>query len=238
MKGGVEMKNGMQVDIEMVKSDDLTINDFIIKYKPYIYSVISKYDGKYINEQSELTTIGMVAFKEAIDNYDSDKGSFYGYSNLVIKSRLIDYFRKEARYYEHESTILDESYDSDNTMETLEAKRAIEEYNTLEKTRFLREEITKFIFDLKEYGIKMSDLEKLSPKKKELRMKYIAVAEMVSGDETMLNHFMETKRLPVAEIIKMNNLTRKQTDRARKYIVALILIRSGNYEYISEYITV
>ena len=238
MKGGVEMKNGMQVDIEMVKNDDLSINDFIVKYKPFIYSVISKYDGKYINDQSELTTIGMVAFKEAIDHYDLKKGSFYGYSNLVIKSRLIDHFRKEARHYEYESTILDESYDSDKSMETLEAKRAIEEYNTLEKTRFLREEITKFIFDLKEYGIKMNDLEKLSPKKKELRMKYIAAAEMVSGDETMLIHFMETKRLPVAEIIKMNNLTRKQTDRARKYIVALILIRSGNYEYLSEYITV
>lgn len=230
------MKKSMQIDIEMVKNDDLDINDFMTKYKPFIYSVISKYDGKYINDNSELTSVGMLAFKEAVDNYDLDKGSFYGYSNLVIKSRLIDHFRKEARYYEHEKIILDESYDSDNAMESLETRKAMEEFNKLEKARYLREEITKFIADLEEYGIKMSDLEKLSPKKRELRMKYIAAAEMVADDKGLLNRLYEMKRLPVSVIMDKHGLTRKQVDRARKYIVALILIKCGDYEYMAEYI--
>lgn len=229
-------KNSIQIDIELVKNDDLSINDFIVKYKPFIYSVISKYDGKYINDQSELTSVGMLAFKEAIDHYDLKKGSFYGYSNLVIKSRLIDHFRKEARHYEHERTILNESYDSDNSMETLETKNAMDEFHNQEKARYLSEEISRFTSALKEYGIKMSNLEKLSPKKKELRMKYITASEMVANDEGLLNRFYEMKRLPVSIIIDKHGLTRKQVDRARKYIVALILIKCGDYEYLSEYI--
>lgn len=231
-------KNSMQNDIELLKNDDLNINDFISKYKPYIYSVLSKYDGNYVNEHSELTTIGMLAFKEAIDNYDLNKGSFYGYSNLVIRSRLIDHFRKEARYYEHEKIILDDTYDGENNMAYLEKTKAIEKFNALEKAEYLREEILSFTSVLKEYGIKMRDLEKLSPKKQELRMKYISVANMVASDDLLLKHFIETKRLPVAEIIKSNDLNRKQTDRARKYIVALILIKSGDYEYLSDYIKI
>ena len=216
------MKKGMQNDIELLKNNELDINDFISKYKPFIYSVISKYDGKYISDQSELTSVGMLAFKEAVDNYDFDKGSFYGYSNLVIKSRLIDYFRKEARHYDHEKTILDESYDSDNVMESLEARKAMEEYYSQEKARFLRDEIISFNTELKKYGIKMKELEKLSPKKKELRSKYLAAAEMIAKDEGLLNRLQEMKRLPVSIIMEKHGLNRKQVDRARKYIVALI----------------
>jgi RNA polymerase sigma factor len=230
------MKKGMQNDIELLKNNELDINDFISKYKPFIYSVISKYDGKYISDQSELTSVGMLAFKEAVDNYDFDKGSFYGYSNLVIKSRLIDYFRKEARHYDHEKTILDESYDSDNVMESLEARKAMEEYYSQEKARFLRDEIISFNTELKKYGIKMKELEKLSPKKKELRSKYLAAAEMIAKDEGLLNRLQEMKRLPVSIIMEKHGLNRKQVDRARKYIVALILIKCGDYEYLAEYI--
>ncbi|WP_073049456.1 RNA polymerase sigma-I factor [Dethiosulfatibacter aminovorans] len=231
-------RNIMQNDIELVKNDDLSINDFIVKYKPFIYSAISKYDGTYISDQSELTSVGMLAFKEAVDNYDFDKGSFYGYSNLVIKSRLIDHFRKEARHYEREMVILDESYDSDNNIDTLERKRAIEEFNNQEKASYLREEITRFVSELTDYGIKMSDLEKLSPKKKELRMKYIAASEMIASDEGLLNRFYEMKRLPVSIIMERHGLNRKQVDRARKYLVALILIKCGDYEYLAEYIKI
>ena len=230
------MKKGMQNDIELLKNNELDINDFISKYKPFIYSVISKYDGKYISDQSELTSVGMLAFKEAVDNYDFDKGSFYGYSNLVIKSRLIDYFRKEARHYDHEKTILDESYDSDNVMESLEARKAMEEYYSQEKARFLRDEIISFNTELKKYGIKMKELEKLSPKKKELRSKYRAAAERIAKDEGLLNRLQEMKRLPVSIIMEKHGLNRKQVDRARKYIVALILIKCGDYEYLAEYI--
>ena len=112
----------------------------------------------------------------------------------------------------------------------------MEEYYSQEKARFLRDEIISFNTELKKYGIKMKELEKLSPKKKELRSKYLAAAEMIAKDEGLLNRLQEMKRLPVSIIMEKHGLNRKQVDRARKYIVALILIKCGDYEYLAEYI--
>lgn len=55
--------------------------------------------GRYIDsETSEEYSVGLMAFNEAIDKFDSDKnGNFISYCNIVINHRIIDHIRKNKR---------------------------------------------------------------------------------------------------------------------------------------------
>jgi RNA polymerase sigma factor len=52
----------------------------------------------------------------------------------------------------------------------------------------------------------------------------------------MLHSIMTKKYLPVAEIEKDMKLPRKLIERFRKYIIAVVIIATGDYEYIRDYI--
>lgn len=44
------------------------------------------------------------------------------------------------------------------------------------------------------------------------------------------------KYIPIAEIEKALKISRKKIERLRKYIIAIIIIITGDYYYIKEYI--
>ena len=113
---------------------------------------------------------------------------------------------------------------------------AINSFNEMEDNFFRKEEIAQLSEELSHYDITFKDLEKLSPKKAELREKYIRCAQFIVDNEELLSRFLTSRRLPTTEISNQMMITRKQIDRARKYIIALVLIKRGNYAFLSEYI--
>lgn len=229
-------QNTMQNDVSLVRNGDMDINDFILKYKPFIYASIYQFKGGFISDSDELTTIGMMAMVEAVDSYESIRGSFYHYSKLVIRSRLIDHYRKMSKVSELETLISENESDSEYKNGAIEILDAINSFNETEDGFFRKEEIFQLSEELKHYDISFSDLEKLSPKKVELRQKYIKSAQFIVDNEEILNDFLNSRRLPVTEICNQVMITRKQLDRARKYIIALVLIKKGDYVFLSEYI--
>jgi RNA polymerase sigma factor len=226
----------MQNDVSLVRNRDMDINDFILKYKPFIYAAIYQFKGGFISDSDELTTIGMLAMVEAVDNYESSRGSFYHYSKLVIRSRLIDYFRKASKVSEVEILAPENESDFEYKNGAIEVVDAINSFNETEDGFFRKEEIFRLSEELKDYNISFSDLEQLSPKKAELRHKYIKSAQFIVDNEKILNDFLNSRRLPASEISNKVMITNKQLDRARKYIIALVLIKKGDYVFLSEYI--
>lgn len=229
-------QNTMQNDVSLVCNGAMDINDFIFKYKPFIYAAIYQFKGGFISDSDELTTIGMMAMVEAVDNYESSRGSFYHYSKLVIRSRLIDYYRKASKVSEVEILAPEKESDFEYKKAAIEVVDAINSFNETEDGFFRKEEIFRLREELKDYNISFSDLEKLSPKKAELRHKYIKSAQFIVENEEVLNDFLNSRRLPVSEISNKVMITSKQLDRARKYIIALVLIKKGDYVFLSEYI--
>jgi RNA polymerase sigma factor len=229
-------QNTMQNDVSLVRNRDMDINDFILKYKPFIYAAIYQFKGGFISDSDELTTIGMLAMVEAVDNYESSRGSFYHYSKLVIRSRLIDYFRKASKVSEVEILAPENESDFEYKNGAIEVVDAINSFNETEDGFFRKEEIFRLSEELKDYNISFSDLEQLSPKKAELRHKYIKSAQFIVDNEKILNDFLNSRRLPASEISNKVMITNKQLDRARKYIIALVLIKKGDYVFLSEYI--
>lgn len=229
-------KNTMQNDVSLIQSGEMDINEFILKYKPFIYSTIYQFRGGFISDGDELTTIGMMAFAEALDSYETSRGSFYNYAKLVIRSRLIDHYRKASKLNANEILMSENNSEFEHNNSKIETVNAINSFNETENSFFRKEEITRLSEELRHYNITFSDLEKLSPKKADLRRKYIESAEFIVNNEEILNDFLTSQRIPVASISNQVMITRKQLDRARKYIIALVLIKKGDYVFLSEYI--
>lgn len=94
-------------------------DDLISAYIPFIRSEASKFLSRACTEQDDEYSISMIAFHEAIRGYEKGRGAFLSYASMLIRSRLTDYRRKEARHLGILS--LDEEGDEDGgtLMETI-----------------------------------------------------------------------------------------------------------------------
>ncbi len=54
--------------------------------------------GRYVcTDNDEEFSIALIAFNEAIEKYNEDRGNFWAFAKLVIESRLKNNLRKNAR---------------------------------------------------------------------------------------------------------------------------------------------
>jgi len=223
--------------VESIKNDEYGINKFIEEYKPFIASCVEKIVGRYVvYGQDDELSIALIAFSEAIKAFDSSRGNFLSFAQNVIKRRIIDYYRKENKYnnvvfLKHHSDEEDEE-DSDQT-----AEKAFGEYLAEEISQYRRLEIEQLKEELKEWGISFFELPDVSPKHKKTRKTYSQVIKFLLSEPDLLSQIKEKKALPVAQIEKRLKIPRKKIDRGRKYILAAIVICTGDYEFIRDYIS-
>lgn len=114
-------------------------------------------------ENDDELSISLIAFNEAIDTFQPEKGkNFWSYVNLVIKNRLLDYFRKEAAWKKR--TLYEESSDNISLeVAQLEAKEAFAKMRQQETDQERAEKVILFEQSLQEYKITLKDLAKNSP---------------------------------------------------------------------------
>lgn len=223
--------------IKNIQNNKDEVDSFVEEYKPFIASCAQKMSGKYLNygTDDELS-IAMLAFVEAVNSFDKNKGNFFSFSRNVIKKRLIDYYRSEQRrsnvislniYVEDK----DEEFDlSSNEAVRIYAQRNVDDYRRLEM-----EELGK---ELKSWDITFSDLAKASPRHKKTQRQCSEVVGMILAKPDILRQVLLKKYLPLAQIEKESKLPRKFIERFRKYIIAVIIIATGDYEYIRDYINI
>ncbi|EOC99751.1 RNA polymerase sigma-I factor [Caldisalinibacter kiritimatiensis] len=229
-------KRTLEDRVKKAKKDDKELNKLIEEYKPFIASTVQKKIGRFVKYgQDDELTIGMLAFKEAIESYDKNKGKFLSFAKRVINLRLIDYYRKHVNENNevYMSQIIQEN--DDNVYE-LGASKAIIKHQDKEENEVRKIEILEFKKELDKWGIKFTDLVKSSPKQKRVRDLYKNVAKSIVENEYILNKLLEKKKLPIKEIQNIMSIHRKKLERGRIYIIALVIVLTGDYEYIREYI--
>ena len=69
-------------------------NDLIGEYQNFILAAASKTLKRSVDEY----IIAMMAFGDAIDGYNENKGNFLGFAKTVIRNRIIDSIRREAKH--------------------------------------------------------------------------------------------------------------------------------------------
>lgn len=200
------------------KKDKLEREKLISDYTPFIIKQLSQFTNRYIDERnSDELSIGLIAFNEAIDAYESIKGSFLSFSSILIRRRLIDYLRKNHS----EDTIPLDLY-SENRDDFESENRKLEMFS--------------FVNLLSLYDISLDDLVKQSPKHSDTRETLAKIASKICERKDFLEYLKSKKALPVKELVQNLNISRKTIERHRKYIIALVIIISEDLPILKQYI--
>ena len=212
--------------------EDIDLADDLIKdYLPFIRTECAKFAKReLVMGRDDEISIGMLAFHEAIRTYSRLKGAFLKYAALIIKSRLIDFARKEKRHSGHLS--LDAKIDekghrlseviSDNTHPQEEMMRS----------SATKEEIIELNYTLSSFGVSLKDVVDNCPLQKRTYEKCLQVIKYAKDQKALLDELLDTKRLPIKELSQKTKVSAKTIERHRRYLVAMLVIYTNGYEII------
>lgn len=204
------------------EKDKEKINLLIEDYQPFILNTISNLKNEYIQvENDEEFSIGLMAFTEAMQRYDQNKGSFLHYAQLVITSRIKTFWQKEQKNEHHSIDELENS--------TLNSSNSYQEIN-------LREEVLLFEEELKRFGIDFDDLIDKSPKHIDTRERAVDIAVKTSSKEDLVSHLYEKKRLPIKKISERFLVSVKIIKKSKLFITAIIIVIVNKYSGILTWI--
>jgi RNA polymerase sigma factor len=226
--------------VQQIQNGDAQLrNDFIADYTPYIIKMTSQFCRRYIDPaRDDEFSIALGAFNEAINRFSPSAGrSFLGFAETVIRRRLIDYVRKEARFSRHiPYSSFDSEEEGDLTDNPVEIYQAMEEYDRNREAEERRHEIEELSRALSEFGIAFADLVHLSPKHRDSRENLFVIGKRLSEDAKLIEILMEKKMLPIKELMEQAGVSRKTLERNRKYLIAIALIFNGPYPHLQNYL--
>jgi len=208
-------------------SESYDINYLIEKHMPFIIKSISDTTGRYVScENDEEISIWLLAFNEAIERYDNDKGHFLSFAKLVISSRIKNYLKSENKH-QHSSfeDLVDKGLDIKD--EYIEQK---------EENELLVDEITRFKEEIRSFGFSLEDLVEEAPKQQATRINAIKLSEQISKNEEFIGFMYEKKRLPIKRIVLKYSVTEKVIKRSKKFIISVVIIIDKNLKMLKNWI--
>ncbi|MGE6631119.1 RNA polymerase sigma factor SigI [Bacillus sp. NPDC077027] len=231
-------KQTLEQSVESIQQGNTELQNALIEqYKPFVAKTVSSVCKRYIDEKDDEFSIGLIAFNEAIEKYSSEKGnSLLAFAELIIKRKVIDYIRKEARNAQTINMDLQESENGEYSQSMIEAELSVDEYRLLIEQEQRREEIQHFKERLKVYGLTFNELLEHSPKHADARQNAIKVAYTLVQHDDLRNILFQKKQLPVKQLEKLVEVSRKTIERNRKYIIAMAIIITGDYVYLKDYL--
>ena len=212
---------------------ELLIEDF----KPFLRSRVSKYAMKAAaDQQDEMFSTAMLAFYEAVKNYDLEKGHFFPFAERVVRERLIDYIRGLYRQGGRTVPLEDENEEQQSMQSSAIIELSVRSYEARHKQEQLVDEIEQFKSELTTWGITMDALSKQSPKHQKVRESYKLAVSKVSQSPDIVQTIQIKRYFPIKAISEITGLPQKKLERARIFILASLIIKMGDYDYLSEYI--
>lgn len=213
---------------ESVQAADQLIGDYL----PFIRAETAKFLKRPPEEgRDDELSIAMIAFHEAIGGYAKHRGSFLKYASMLIRSRLIDYARKERR---HRQTVsLDApaaGEESASLGETLPEERDHPEESAHRQAT--RQEIEELSRQMESFGVSLSDVADNCPKQQRTLAACRQALQYARENPELFDVLLHTKKLPVGQLAAGSGVERKTLERHRKYMVALLLIYTNGYEII------
>lgn len=225
-------KNSLVKRLDRIKMGDKVEREKIIEeYIPFIIKTVSSVTNRYIeSENSEEYSVGLEAFNEAINKYESKSGNFISFAKIVISSRTKDYLRKIKKDSKVISINQFPKEEQENIHNNLKTQDFVESV-------VLKEEIKTFENKLNGFDITFNDLLNEAPKHNDTRINAINIAKYIFENNSIKMELMEKKRIPNSKIIKDLNVTQKILKRSRKFIIAAVIILEGDSDLLKSYIT-
>jgi RNA polymerase sigma factor len=216
-----------------VRDDKGKLNSFIEDYKPFVASTVQKKIGRFVAYgKDEELQIALIAFYEAINSYDIQKGNFIPYASMVINNRLIDFFRVQ-KVPDLPLVYCDQESEEEIICDTYES---IRKYEDNELAQYRRMEILQLKSELEGYGISLFKVSNSSPKQEGTKKIYKEIINYIMQEECIVLEMKTKKQLPIQKICDATALHRKKVERARDYIIACVVVLSGEYQFLQEFI--
>ncbi len=232
---------GSPVDrlLEPARRGDKQAREELLRgYTPLVLRVGSQVSGRYLQVgRDEEVSIGLLALNEAIDRFDPTRGaSFIPFAEMVIKRRLIDYYRRQKGQSEIPLSELEMEDDEGNVLHSVERKEAAERFAQQVESEDRKAEIVRYARRLAEFGIKFSELVEISPKHEDARDRAIEAARLVAQNPLYSQHLQTKRELPLKQLEENVGVSRKTLERQRKYIIAVALIMLEDFYFLKHYV--
>lgn len=187
--------------------------------------MVSETTNRYVHvEQDDTFSIALLAFKEAVEKYNEDKGPFLNFVRIVIRSRVIDYLRSEKNH--SQNTSLDSMAEEGVQFE--------------DPTAFVENELALEIEAWKEIMVDFKiDLERLideSPKHIDTRERAINISERSSKHPPITEPLYAKKRLPIKLTATYNKVSEKVIKGSKTFITSTIIVFKQEFSSLIEWI--
>ncbi len=218
---------------QRLKEDMEAREDFLAESQTFICHVASQACFRSLEwgRDDELSE-ALIAFNEAIDLFVEDKGvPFLAYARVLMKRRLIDYYRKQRLRQAV-------SLDQEDVGRRIEVHLGIDEFREQEQNRERAEEIRQFSKALANFKLTYQDLVEVSPKHRDSRETLLRAARELAFDPELWQQVERKGKVPMQALVLKTQIHPKVLERGRKYIlaVALLIANQHDYVYLREYV--
>lgn len=215
--------------ILLAQRDPQIRENLLIESDAYIRRCASRAAGRFVDSHDDAYSEALIAFNNAMSAYRPEKGSFYALAATAIQNRVTDLMRKESR---HGNMIPFSSLTVQNDDGHEEPFEKADTVSALSDTTL---EIESLRQELQYFGISFFELPKSSPKFKRTKTACKDVISWLIGQPELINVIREKKCLPARQITDALHIKGKILERNRNYIIAGVLICSGDYPIMREY---
>lgn len=230
-----EETGNIDASIKKIRNGDSYLREKLIEdFKPFILKAISGTLNKYVDiHNSEEFSIGLLAFNQAIDTYDPQRNKdFLYYASMVIKSRIIDYQRKNKKdSIVYPFTFISQKSSSDFE-EELHDVNHINQFESIE----IKEQLQSFKDNLKLFNIDIWELVTSSPKHKDSKKLYIKIARQIAENDELFKKLNRTKNLPMNDLMKIVAVHRRSIEKHRKFIIATSLVFRSKLDILKDFV--
>lgn len=101
----------------------------------------------------------------------------------------------------------------------------------------IRGEIIRYQEQLRDFRISFQKLTYITPSEPSIRDWCKDVANKLMEEQLLSKHVFRLKKLPYRELGKQYLYKKTNLKRYSKYILAIFLLKYGNYQHLSEYLT-
>ena len=215
--------------VSAARGSSLAADDLVRRFLPFIRSEAAKTLRRGVSDSDDELSIAMMAFHEAVLAYERLRGAFLPFAAKAIRSRIIDFHRREQRH-RGQLSLHEKNEDDRELADTL----AVGTDPISERTdrTAARQEIAHFALGLSEFGLSLTDIADNCPKQSRTLSACHRALDYARGNPELLEQTVRTKKLPITSLAAGAGVERKTLERHRKYMMALLLAYTNGSEII------
>ena len=216
--------------VAAAKGDSLAADELVRKYLPFIRSETAKHIRRGVTDSDDEFSIAMMAFHEAVLAYERLRGAFLPFAAKAIRSRIIDYQRRELRHRGQLS--LQETGEEDDRELQARLDTGDDPIGVHTDRTAARQELQHFALELSRFGLSLTDIADNCPRQERTLSACHRALRHARENPALLEQAVSSGKLPITQLAAGANVERKTLERHRKYMMALLLAYTNGFEII------